>query len=79
MQQTGHTSTDVQLCKPVWEKLRAVTLDVLHGRADTKDVKVEMDNKVQTKLQEKRVNVKDENVPPGVNVVGAGIIQKAAK
>ena len=55
--------------KRVGEKLRAVTSDVLNGRADTMDVKVEKDNKVQAKLQEKPVNVKDENVPPGINVV----------
>ena len=62
MQRTGHTSTAVRSYKCVGEKLRAVTSDVLNGRAD---VKVKMD---QTKQQEKPVN---ENVPPGINVVGA--------
>ena len=71
MHRTGHTSTAVRSYKRVGEKLRAVTSDVLNGRANTMDVKVEKDNKVQAKLQGKPVNVKDENVPPGINVVGA--------
>ena len=62
MQRTGHTSTAVRSYKRVGEKLRAVTSDVLNGKAD---VKVKMD---QTKQQEKPVN---ENVPPGINIVGA--------
>ena len=36
MQQTGHTSTAVRSYKRVGEKLRAVTSDVLNGRADVK-------------------------------------------
>ena len=62
MQRTGHTSTAVRSYKRVGEKLRAVTSDVLNGKAD---VKVKMD---QTKQQEKPLN---ENVPPGINIVGA--------
>jgi len=71
MQRPGHASTAVRSYKRVGEKLRAITSDVLNGRADTKDTKVATNNKVQTKLQEKPVNVKDENVPPGINAAGA--------
>ena len=69
MQQTGHTSSAVRSYKRVGEKLRVVTSNVLNGRADLEDTKVEKVNKVQTKLQEKPV--KDENVPAGINLVGA--------
>ena len=62
MQRTGHTSTAVRSYKRVGEKLRAVTSDALNGKAD---VKVKMD---QTKQQEKPLN---ENVLPGINIVGA--------
>ena len=62
-------SSAVRSYKCVGKKLRVVTSDVLNGRADIEDTKFEKDNKVQTKLQEKPE--KDENVPPGINVVGA--------
>ena len=69
MQRTGHTSRAVRSYKRVGEKLRVVTSDELNRRADIEDTKVEKDNKVHTKLQEKPV--KDENVPVGINLVGA--------
>ena len=72
MQQTGHTSNAVRSYKRVGEKLRALTSDVLNGRTNIEDTKVEkVNDEVQmlTKLQENPV--KDENVPPGINLVGA--------
>ena len=68
MQWTGHTSNTVRSYKLVGEKLSVVTSNVPNGRADVEDTKVEKEE-VQTKLQEKPV--KDENVPPGINLVEA--------